>query len=124
MSKKWTWTGRVLSWLSGLFVLTSGLNLLFVHSPDLLENFVRFGYPEKMMPAVGMAALVASLLYLIPMSSVLGALLLTGYLGGAIATHVRISDPTFLVPLMVGILAWLGLFLREERLRVLLPLRH
>ena len=124
MSKKWTWTGRVLSWLAGLFVLTSGLNLLFVHSPDLLENFARFGYPEKMMPEVGLAASVASLLYLIPKTSVLGALLLTGYLGGAVATHVRISDATFLAPLMVGILIWLGLFLREERLRVLLPLRH
>ena len=66
MSKKWIWIGRVLSGASGVFVLTSGLNLLFVRSADLRESFAKFGYPDNLLAAIGAAAVMASLLYLIP----------------------------------------------------------
>jgi hypothetical protein len=124
MSKKWIWTGRVITAITGVFVLTSGLNLLFIRSADVREGFAKFGFSENAMTAIGAAAFLASLLYLIPRTAVLGAILMTGYMGGAIATHVRVNDPTFVAPLVIGILVWLGLFLREERLGSLLPLRH
>jgi len=124
MSKKLAWTGRALSWLTGLFVLTSGLNVLFFRSDDLREGFAKFGYPENVMPTIGVCAFGAALLYLIPRTSILGAILLTGYLGGAVATHVRVNDPAFIAPLVVGMLVWLGLFLRQEPIRSLLPLQR
>ena len=117
MSMKTIWTGRILSWIVGLFVLTSGLNLIFIRSADLRESFAKFGYPESTMTGVGVAALVSSALYLIPRTSPWGVILLTGYLGGAVATHVRIGDPTFVAPAVFGILAWVGLYLRDQRLR-------
>ena len=124
MSKKLIWTGRAISWLTGVFLLTSGINLLFVRSADLRESFAKFGYPESVLSPIGAAALVSALLYLIPRTSVLGAILLTGYLGGAVATHVRANDSMFPVPIVFGVLAWLGLFLRDQHLRALLPLRQ
>ena len=123
MSNKLIWTGRILSGLTGIFMLTGGLNVALVRSADLVQGFAKFGYPEDVMAPIGLAALVGSLLYLIPRTAALGAITLTGYLGGAVATHVRIHDPTFFAPLAVGILIWLGLFLRDENLRALLPLR-
>lgn len=108
--------------LVGIFVLTSGLNILFVKSPDLVEQFAKFGYPESTIPIIGWAAVVSSLLYMVPRTAVLGAILLTGYLGGAVATHTRILDPQGVAPLVVGILAWVGLYLRNDRLRTLIPL--
>ena len=124
VSKKTTVTGRVLSGLAGAFMLTGGLNVAFVRSADLVEGFAKFGYQESAMVPIGLAALLGSVLYLIPRTAVFGAIVLTGYLGGAVATHVRINDPAFVGPLVVGILIWLGLFLRDERLRALLPLRN
>ena len=103
-------------------MLTSGINVLFVRSADLRAGFAQFGYPESAMPIIGVAAFVSALLYLIPRTSVLGAILLTAYLGGAVATHVRISDPTGFVAPVVGILVWLGLFIKDERLRSLVPI--
>ena len=122
-SNKMNWTGRVLSGVTGVFMLTSGINLAFVRSADVLKGFAQFGYPDYTILLIGIAALVGSVLYLVPRTAVLGAIVLTGYLGGAVATHVRVSDPTFVAPLIVGILIWVGLFLRDERLRALLPLR-
>ena len=124
MASKTVWTGRVLSWLSGVFILTSGLNVLFVRSEDLRKGFESFGYPEAAMPIIGVAAFLSSALYLIPRTAVLGAILMTAYLGGAVATHVRILDPTGFVAPVVGIIVWLGLYLQDERLRALLPLRR
>ena len=122
MSKTTLWTGRVLTALTGIFMLTSGINLMFVRSADLREGFAKFGYSPDVMPGIGLAALIGSLLYLFPKTSTLGAILLTAYLGGATATHVRINDPTFVAPVVVGCLIWLGLFLREDRLRALVPI--
>ena len=124
MSTRTIWIGRVLSWASRFFMLTSGINLALVQSEDMRAGFANFGYPEDVIPAIGVAAFVSSLLYFIPRTSVLGAILLTGYLGGATATHVRIHDPAFAAPVVVGILLWLGLFLQDERLRALLPWRR
>jgi hypothetical protein len=124
MSTKITWTGRLLCWAAGLFMLTSGINLMFVRSADMRAGFANFGIPEDVIFGIGAAAFVSALLYLIPRTAVLGAVLLTGYLGGAVATHVRIHDPVLVAPLIVGILIWLGLYLQDERLRTLLPLRR
>ena len=81
------------------------------------------GYPESVSVPITIALLVSTVLYAIPRTSVFGAILLTGYLGGAIATHVRMGETAFAIPLVVAILAWLGLYLRDVRLRALLPLR-
>ena len=124
MSKKIVWTGRVLSWLIGFFMFTSGINLMFVRSADMQAGFATFGIPEDTIFGIGVSALVSSILYLVPRTSVLGAILLTGYLGGAVATHVRIHDPVMFAPLLVGILIWLGIYLQDERLRALVPLRQ
>jgi len=122
MSNTTIWLGRILSGVTGLFVLSSGVNLTFVQSADLREGFARFGYPPEVIPWIGVAALISAGLYLVPRSSILGAVLLTGYLGGAVATHVRVKDPTFLAPLLIGVLVWAGLFLRDGRIRQILLL--
>ncbi|MEO5922466.1 MAG: DoxX family protein [Bryobacteraceae bacterium] len=124
MSKKMIWTGRILSWATGFFMFTSGINLMFIRSAEMAAGFATFGIPEDVIFGIGASALVSSILYFIPRTAVLGAILLTGYLGGAVATHVRIHDPLMFAPLTVGILIWLGLWLRDEQLRALIPLRR
>ena len=108
--------------LVGIFVFTSGLNILFVKSPDLVEQFAKFNYPESMMPMTGWAAVVSSVLYMVPRTAVLGAILLTGYLGGATSTQVRVQDAWYIFPPVLGVLIWVGLYLRDDRLRTLIPL--
>jgi hypothetical protein len=91
-----------------------------------VEGSIQLGYPEKVVLAIGVVLLVCTLLYVIPQTSILGAILPTGYLGGAIATHVRVGNPLFthvLFPVYVGVMVWRGLFLRDNRLRALIPLR-
>jgi DoxX-like family len=124
MSTKRLWAGRVLSALPALFMLTSGINIALVQTPDVRASFAKFGYPEGILPGLGVVEFVCAALYLIPQTSVLGAILLTGYLGGATATHVRVSDPVWIVPVTVGVLIWAGVFLRDERLGALVPLRR
>ena len=113
------WIGRVLTALTGTFVLTSGLNVLFLRSDAMVQGFTQFGYPENAMTPIGIAASVSGLLYLVPRASFFGAILMTAYLGGATATHVRINDPTLVAPVVTGILTWAGLFLRDAHLRSL-----
>jgi hypothetical protein len=84
----------------------------------------KFGWPESILLVLGVLELGSVLAYLIPRTAVLGAILMTGYLGGAIATHVRIGDPGWPTALILGIFVWAGLYLRDERLRALLPLRQ
>ena len=91
-------------------MLTSGLNVAFIRSADVREQFMKFAYPEHVFVPIGLAALIGSILYLIPQTAILGAILLTGYLGGAVASHVRIDDPTMVAPMVVGVLIWLGFF--------------
>jgi len=124
VSKRALWGGRVLSALPVLMLVMSGAMKL-VNPPPVVEEMGRLGYPESLALAVGIVELTCTLIYVIPRTSVLGAILLTGYLGGATATHVRVGDPlgTFIQPVVLGMLVWGGLFLRDPRLRALIPLR-
>jgi hypothetical protein len=114
-------TGRILSGFVALFLLFDGSARLAGFAP-YVEGTVRFGYAERLAPWIGLALLASTLLYLIPRTAVLGAILVTGYLGGATSSHVRFEDPWFLFPVVLGVLAWGGLYLRDTRLRALLPL--
>lgn len=121
VSKKMLWAGWVLSALPVLLLLFSGVMKL-VKPPAVVEGLGQFGYPESLALALGIVEIACTVLYAIPQTAVLGAILLTGYLGGATATHVRIGDP-FFMPILVGVLIWGGLYLRDARLRALVPLR-
>jgi len=89
----------------------------------MMKDWASFGYPPSTLLPVGMVEIACALLYGIPRTSVLGAVLVTGYFGGAVATHVRLLQPAGVGPAVLGALAWIGLFLRDARLRSLLPLR-
>jgi uncharacterized membrane protein YphA (DoxX/SURF4 family) len=115
------WTGRVISTLPVLGLVMSAV-MKFAQPPEVIKGFEDLGWPLHLAVALGIVELVCTVLYAIPQTAVLGAILLTGYLGGATATHVRIGD-NFAAPIVLGVLVWLGLFLRDARLRVLLPLR-
>jgi len=124
-SKKGLWAGRVISALAVLFLLFDAV-IKLMKAPAVLEAFRRLGYPENLAPGIGILLLACIAVYVIPRTSVLGAILLTGYLGGAVATHVRVRDPLFshvLFPVYMGVLIWGGLFLRDHRLRAHIPLR-
>jgi hypothetical protein len=121
-SKKMLWTGCVISALVILFLLVDSGGKIARFAP-YLEGTVKVGYPAGLVVPLGIVLLICTVIYAIPQTSVLGAILLTGYLGGATATHVRVGQP-FWFPIMMGVLAWAGLFLREERLRALIPLRR
>ena len=122
VSKKRLWAGRILSALPVLMLLFSAF-LKFLKPALVLQEFTRLGYPESLGLALGNLELTCTVVYMIPRTSMLGAILLTAYLGGATATHVRIGDP-FIGPVVLGVLVWAGLFLREDRLRALIPLRR
>jgi uncharacterized protein YndB with AHSA1/START domain len=121
VSKKALWAGRILSALPALMLLMSGVMKLVKPAP-VVEGFTHLGYPESLALGIGILELVCTAVYVIPRTSVLGAILLTGYLGGATATHVRVGEP-FYTPVLLGVLLWGGLVLRDSRLRDLLPLR-
>jgi hypothetical protein len=125
VSKKMLWAGRIISALPVLFLLMDAVMKL-IKPAVVVDATVKLGYPETVIVSLGIVLLVCTLLYAFPRTSVLGAILLTGYLGGAVATHVRVGDPPFthvLFPVYLGVLIWVGLYLRDERLRTLIPLR-
>jgi hypothetical protein len=125
VSKKMIWAGRIVSALPVLLLLMDGVMKLIKPAP-VVEATVGLGYPETVILPLGFVLLVCTVLYAIPRTSVLGAILLTGYLGGAVATHVRVGNPLLthtLFPIYFGLLIWGGLFLRDGRLRALIPLR-
>ncbi|MGA7694579.1 MAG: DoxX family protein [Candidatus Sulfotelmatobacter sp.] len=115
------WAGRILSGLAvALFIVTGSFALL---KPAMAtQGFAHYAYPDGVLQRIIATELLCALIYAVPRTSVLGAILLTGYLGGATATHVRVGEP-FYLPIIVGIVVWLGLYLRDERLRALIPLR-
>jgi hypothetical protein len=118
-------TGQVLSGLAVAFLAVDAAGKLLRPAP-VVEGTVQLGYPESVIVWLGVIQVVCLVTYLVPRTAVLGALLWTGYLGGAIATHVRVGSPLFthtLFPIYVAALLWLGLWLRDHRLRALLPLR-
>jgi len=126
MQPRRSWAGIILSALPVLFVLFDGAIHLMV-IPPVVQAFTQLGYPVSTSRALGVIELVCIVLYLMPRTSVLGAILLTGYLGGAVATNLRVGSPLFsntLFPVYVGILAWGGLFLRDERVRAVIPVRR
>ena len=123
--KKKSWTGRIMSAIALLFLFFDSVIHLVVINP-VVESFKQLGYPVELAITLGIIELGCLILYVIPRVSVLGAILLTGYLGGAVATQLRIGAPLFstaLFPIYVGILVWGGLYLRDERLRALIPLQ-
>ena len=122
VSKGAFWTGWVLSGLVTL-MLSLGVVQSFLRTPQVIEGFTKFGYPESLLLPIAIIELLCAVIYLIPRTSVLGAILLTGYMGGAVATHLRIGDPLYVVPIIVGVVVWGALFLRDTRLRALIPLR-
>jgi DoxX-like family len=121
ISNKLVWTGRIVSALIILLLLFSGVRKSF-KSAQVVDEFTRLGYPESVTLGIGIVEIACAIIYAIPRTAVLGAILVTGYLGGATATHVRIGDP-FIMPILIGVLVWVGLLLRENRLRALIPLR-
>ncbi len=115
------WIGRVISVLPCLLFIFSAF-LKLKDGPEVLKGFAHLGIPASMMMPLAILEISCVVIYLIPATSVLGAILLTGYVGGAICTHWRVGDP-FYAQIALGILVWLGLYLREDRLKPLIPLR-
>ena len=120
-SKKMLWTGRIVSAAPVLMLIMSAL-MKFAKPPPVVEGFAHLGLSVTLAFGLGALELACTAIYLVPRTAVLGAILLTGYLGGAIVTHLRVGDP-FIGPIILGVLIWAGLFLREPRLRALIPLR-
>ena len=123
-SKGMVWAGRVISTLPALFLLVDGVMKL-MKPAVVVEATVQLGFAKGVITGLGIVLLTCTILYLIPRTSVLGAILVTGYLGGAVATHVRVEDglfPTFF-PIILSVLLWAGLVLRDAQLRAFLPLR-
>ena len=122
ISKTALWTGRVMSALPVLLVLFGSV-VKIMKTASMVEGFARAGVPERLIIPVGVIELVCVIVYVIPQTAVLGAILMTGLLGGATLTNLRIGDPTYPVPVVLGMLAWGGLYLRDVRLRDLIPTR-
>lgn len=113
--------GRILSALTVLALLFGCVFAVF--KPEMAAaGFAHYGYPQGTMLRVIVIEMVCVIVYAIPRTSVLGAILITGYFGGAVATHLRLGEPVF-APVLVAVVAWAGIYLREERLRALLPWR-
>ena len=126
VSKKALWAGRTISAVIVLLLVLDGVMKFFKPKP-VVDAFAHLGIPIELDFAIGTLLLLCTLLYAVPATSILGAILLTGYLGGAVMSHLRAGDPLFthvLFPTYLGSLTWLGLYLRDPRLRVLIPLRN
>lgn len=124
VSKGSLWAGRIVSTILVLFMLFDGVTKV-MKARQVIEATVRIGFPESTIVGIGIALLICTALYVIPQTSVLGAILLTGYLGGATAANVRAGTGLFNTsfPVIFAVLVWLALFVRERRLRALIPLR-
>jgi len=124
-NKRSLWVGRISSALPALFLLLDGIMKL-VKPVFVVEATVQLGYRESVIVGLGVVLIACTVLYLIPRTAVLGAILLTGYLGGAVATHVRVGGPLFSIifPVILGAMLWGGLYLRDERVRSLTNLER
>lgn len=118
------WAGRIISVLISLFFLFNVAVKLFpqVFYPEMIEQMAKIGLPESILPTIAILELMCVIFYLIPRTTVLGAVLFTGYLGGAMLTHLRVGEPVTVHVIFGGVI-WLGVYLREPRLRDLLPIR-
>ena len=122
-SKAMFWMGWVISAIPVLMMGVMGA-VMFVTSPNMvIDGMKKYGYPEYTARPILLVEIACAVIYAIPQTAVLGAILLTGYLGGAVATHVRVGEP-FYFPVIMGVLVWLGILLRDARVRALLPLRR
>ena len=121
VSKKSLWAGRIISTLVVLFLLFDAVAKLMKIAP-VLQAFTQLGFSTSLAVPIGAVLLVCTILYMIPPTAILGAILLTAYLGGATVTHLRAGQP-FYFPIIFGVLVWGGLYLREDRLHALIPLR-
>ncbi len=121
-SKAALWTGRIISTLIILFMLFDG-GAKVARMAVYVKGTVEAGYAESLVVPLGIVELVCTILYAIPQTSIFGAILLTAYFGGATATHVRLGQP-FYFPIVFGVLVWIAMYLREPRLRTLVPLRR
>ena len=122
VSKGMLWTGRIMSAVPVLLTLLAAVMKL-LKVPAAVQGMTQAGFSESLIVPIGVLELVCVVVYLIPRTSVLGAILLTGLLGGATVTTLRIGDPTYPMPVLLGMMAWGGLYLRDTRLRALIPLR-
>jgi hypothetical protein len=124
VAKKQRWAGRIMTALPALFLLVDGVMKL-LKPAVVVDATVRLGYSESVIVGLGIVLVACTIIYLVPRSSALGAILLTGYLGGAVATHVRVGEALFpiLFPIILGALIWGGLLLRDNRMYVVLPWR-
>ncbi len=116
------WAGIIMSALPVLMLLFSCSGKL-LRTEQVVKGIGEFGYAENVLIPLGIVEFLCAVMYVVPRTSVLGAILITGYLGGAVATHVRVADPAFIMPALLGVLAWGGLYLRDPRVRALIPLR-
>jgi len=124
-TSRWqVWTGRVLSAIPVVLMVFSAY-LKLSHAPQAVAAFVSmFGWPEGALTGLAILELATVVLYLIPQTAMLGAILMVGYLGGAVATHLRIGDPGWAIPAGLGVLAFGGMFFRDARVRALIPFRR
>jgi len=120
-SKTMLWVGYILAALPVLLLLMSGVMKLMA-PPTVVEGFGHLGYPDSLALGIGIVELLCVILYVVPKTAVLGAILLTGYLGGATASHVRIGEP-FHMAVLLGVVIWGSLYLRDARVRALVPFR-
>jgi DoxX-like family len=121
-SRRMLRSGWVLTGFVGLFLLVDGGARLAGFVP-YVEGMTRLGYAASLAPWIGLVLLLSTIMMLIPQAAAFGTILVTGYLGGATATQVRVQDAWFLFPVMLGIMSWLGLYLRDARVRALIPFR-
>jgi len=124
-SKSAIWTGYVLTYIAVLFMLFDSITKI-MKTDQVVKATAQLGFPVEDIPVIGIILLVCIIIYVIPKTSILGAILLTGYLGGAVVTNLRISAPLFsnvLFPVYMGIIVWGGIFLRDELLRKIIPFR-
>jgi len=122
VSKGALWTGRVMSALP-VFIVLMGSVMKLMRLPAVHEGFARAGLSDSLIVPVGLIELICVITYVIPATAVLGAILMTGLLGAACLTSLRIADPTYPLPVILGMLAWGGLFMRDPRVRALIPFR-
>lgn len=117
------WAGRVLSGIPAALVLF-GAVLKIIKAGSVIEGMSQHGIPEYLVVLIGIIELICALVYLIPSTAMLGAILMTALMGGATFTNMRVGDPSYVMTVLVGVMVWAGLYLRDERLRALLPLRR
>lgn len=122
-SRAGLWTGWILSALVALFIGSGGINALR-SAPFVLAGVAKFGYPASAVPAVGVAELLCAVLFLIPQTAALGAILFTAFFGGAVASHARIGDPSWPIPMLFAVVVWIALILRDPRFHIIRPSQY